>query len=276
LRKASESSLQPYPAQYARSIDLVDKLSLQKTLGAGNFNVTYIRGEVSFQKEKLPQQVRSGGKLGDSKIILQPISRYLTQYEWGSIEPKEPDTKPQRELLADIASGLGLDDMAALSVSIKSRLLLHNISSLPKEVQDIKPLSGHDILYHYQAAAGDYTDIVVRSLRLPEFFLRSPVKTIRSELVDNKIVGKNDPILSRIRSVLRTIWITPKKGGWRTLLPAMPQLHMALTKPYWWQDTALPTGVKIENSTIPSLNAQIYHLHKRGLTTVIQLPREVV
>jgi hypothetical protein len=141
LSRASESRPEPYPAEYARSIDLVDKLGLQvvlmEALKAKDFEISYIVGKVSFQREKLPQEVRSGGKLGDSKIFLKPISRTETIYKWGSAELKNSCIKPQHELLDDITSVLGLEKPeAALSISIKSRLLLHKLSDLPKELQN--------------------------------------------------------------------------------------------------------------------------------------------
>jgi hypothetical protein len=130
------------------------------------------------------------------------------------------------------------------------------------------------MLYHYHTSAGDYTDIVIRSLRLP--VLRSAVKAIRNELIRNRITEKDDPILPRIKSVLRTLWIIPDKGNWKPILPIMRPLHIELTKPYWWQDVLLPTSVKIGDSIIPSVNAQIYSLYRRRFYAAIQLPKEVV
>lgn len=276
-RVRRRSRIRPYPAQYERSIDPVDKLGLQDALGAGKLETYYLRGAVSYQTAKLPSEVREAGKLGESRIIIRPISRNQVEYEFGSIVPIDSVIKPQEEILGDIVGALGLERTEeALGVSIKERLILHKISELPKELQDSEPLQGTNDLYQYQTAAGDFTGVVSRSLRLPRGFLRSPPRFIRNELVEHEIVKPNEPVLAKIRSALRTEWIIPETRGWTPLLDIMRPLHAGLTQRQWWQDVGIPTSVVIQDGTITPLNAQMYQLLRRKYIVALQLPEKIM
>jgi hypothetical protein len=278
LRRARRRSrIRPYPAQYPRSIDPVDKLGLQDALGAGELEAYYLRGEVSYQTAKLPSDIRDLGTLGESRIIIRPISRNQVEYEFGSLEPSDSIIKSQGEILKDITEGFGLERAEeALGVSIKERLILHEVSKLPKELQDQESIQGTNDLYHYETAAGDFTGVVSRSLRLPSGFLRSPPRYIRNELIEHEIVKANEPVLGKIRSALRTEWIIPEAKGWGGLLDIMHPLHAELTKPCWWQDVAVPTSVIIQDGAITPLNAQMYQLLRRKYFVALQLPERIM
>ena len=276
-RVRRRSKIRPYPAQYERSIDPVDKLGLQEALGAGKLETYYLRGAVSYQAAKLPSEVREAGKLGESRIIIRPISRNQVEYLFGSVAPIDSVIKPQDEILRDIAGALGLERREeALGVSIKERLILHKVSKLSTELQDSEPLQGTSDLFHYQTAAGDFTGVVSRSLRLPRGFLRSPPRFIRNELIEHDIVKPTEPVLAKIRSALRTEWIIPETKGWSSLLGIMRPLHAGLTQPQWWQDVGVPTSVVIKDGTITPLNAQMYQLLKRKYIVAIQLPERIM
>ena len=273
LRGARRSRIRPYPASLPRSIDPVDKLGLQQALGAGELETYYLRGRVSYQAARLPSEVRRPGRSGEGKITIRPISRNQVEYEFGSVVPIDSVIKPQEEILEEITSVLGLERREeSLGVSVKKRLVLHGVSELSRELQDSEPLQGTDDLFHYQTAAGDFTGVVSRSLRLPRGFLRSPPRFIRNELIEQGIVRANEPVLGRIRSALRTEWIIPEAGGWSSLVPIMRPLHATLTQSCWWQDVGIPTSVVIQDGTIAPLNAQMYQLLRRGYLVVVQLP----
>lgn len=272
MRQARKRRIKPYPAEVERAIDPADKLGLQELLGAGSFQVLYLRGRVSFQKEKTKPDVREG-KLPESKIIIRKIAPNIVEYKFGSVDPKDSVIKPQSEVLDDIASGLGLDKLQALNVSIKERLLLHKTKHLPKELQENELIAASEDLHHYQSSAGDFTEIVSRSLRLPYGFLRSPRVHIRNELITKGLVKKEDPILPRIKSVLRTYTLESDVASTQELLPIMGSIHKSLTRPFWWQDVAVPTPIMIDKGITPSIHAQLYQLYKTGYYAVIQLPR---
>jgi hypothetical protein len=225
---------------------------------------------VSFQRGRIPPEVVRG-RLPESEIIIRRRAPNQVEYKFGSLEPTDSVIKPQSELLDDLAVGLGLDKPQALNVSIKERLLLHKTRYLPKDLQENELIGASEDLYHYQTAAGDFTDIVSRSLRIPFGFLRSTRKFIRDELVNRGIVTRGDPILGRIRSVLRTITIWSDAATTEELLPLVGSIHDGLTRPFWWQDVAVPTPIVIDRGV--TIRAQMYQLHKRGYLTVIQLPR---
>lgn len=255
----------------------MDKLGLQEALGAGKLETYYLRGRVSYQTAKLPSEIRPIGKLGESRIIIRPVSRDQVEYEFGTLVPIDSIIKPQHEILEDIVNSLGLERREeALGISIKERLVLHKVSKLPKELQNSEPLQGTNDLYHYQTAAGDFTGVVSRSLRLPRGFLRSPPRFIRNELIEHEIVKPNEPVLGKIRSTLRTEWIIPEVQGWDSLLGIMRPLHAELTQPKWWQDVGIPTSVVIKDGAITPLNAQMYQLLKRKYIVALQLPEKIM
>lgn len=139
-RVRRRSKIRPYPAQYERSIDPVDKLGLQDALGAGKLEAYYLRGAVSYQTVKLPFEVRDAGKLGESQIIIRPVSRTQIEYQFGTIAPIDSVIKPQEEILEDIVGALGLERKEeALGISIKERLTLHKVNKLSRELQDAEP-----------------------------------------------------------------------------------------------------------------------------------------
>ena len=111
---------------------------------------------------------------------------------------------------------------------------------------------------------------------MPGSFFGSLPKLIRNELISKEIVKKEDKVLGRIRSVLRTEWITPEAEDWNPLLPIMLPLHVELTRGYWWQDVGIPTGIVVRNTSISPIYAQIYELHKRRCNIALQLPRETL
>lgn len=268
-----KSRIKPYQADYERALDLVNKLALQEALGLGNLEVYYLRGELSFQREKVKPVVKPG-RLPESKIIIRPRNPNDVEYVFGNCtaEPVNSDIKPQREILDDIASGLGLDKAQALNTTVKARLALHHLKDLPKNVQERKELDGSEYLYHYQTDAGDYTDVVNRSLKLPPWYLMCLRKTIQNELIAWGVVKKGDPILQRIKGVLRTVSVWSDAEKTEELLPAIRDLHIGLTSPFKSQDVGIPMPVLIDKSTLP-VSAQLYKLYKRGGFTVVQLPR---
>lgn len=271
------SRIRPYPANYERSIDPVDKLGLQIALGAGRVETYYLKGRVSYQTAKLPSEVRRTGRLGESKISIRPTSRNQIDYEFGHKAPIDSIIKPQGEILDDIVDGLGLERREeALGVSIKERLMLHKIDDLPRRIQNFEPLQGCSDLYQYQTAAGDFTGVISRSLRFRRGFLRSIPRLARNELVEHGIVRANDPILGKMRSCLRTEWIIPEDRGWPFLMGIMGTLHEDLTEPYWWQDVGVPANVLLTDGGITPLNAQLYRLLRRRHLVAVQMPRDIM
>ena len=274
-RARRRTNIEPYPRDLTRSIDLVDKLGLQVAVGANNLEVCFLRGRVSYQTRRLPPEVRRGGVLGESRIKIEPKGINQIEYEFGCVEPTDPSFRSQEEILRDIAEGLGLERAEeALAISIKGRVSRREVSDLHRELQNSEPLQGAEYLYHYEVSVGDHTSKINRSFGLPRGFLRSPSRFIRNELAEMGVVRRNDPILQRIRSVLRTNWIISDATGWSNLIPIMEQLHVELTKPFWWQDAAIPADILFRNGLIRPINAQLYRLYRRRYIVAIQLPED--
>jgi hypothetical protein len=273
-RVRRRTKIKPYPAQFPRSIDLIDKLGLQEAVGAGDLKVHFLLGQVSWQTSKVPPEVREG-TLGESRIRLKPITRNVAEYVFGSVEPTDSVVVKQSDILKDLTENLGLEPPEALAVSIKERVSIREVKDLPKELQEYECLQGANDLYHYESYASDYTGLITRSFRLPKGFIKSLPRLIRNELVEYNIVKRRDPILLRIRSTLRTKWILSDSGaGWNALIPIMKQLHISLANKFWWHDVGLPANVVVSNGLIKPLNAQIYQLYKRKCLAAIQLPEE--
>jgi hypothetical protein len=277
-RVRRRTKIKPYPAQFARSIDLIDKLGLQEAalqaVGADDLKVHFLLGQVSWQTSKVPPEVRQG-TLGESRIRLRPVARNSAEYIFGSVEPVDSVVVKQSDILKDLTENLGLEPQEALAVSIKERVSIREVNELPKELLQYECLQGANDLYHYESAVGDHTGIIMRSFRLPRGFLRSLPRLIRNELVEYNIVKRKDPVLLRIKSTLRTKWILPDSGaGWNALIPIMKQLHASLVTPFWWQDVGLPENIVVSNGLIKPLNAQIYQLYKRKCLVAVQLPEE--
>jgi hypothetical protein len=246
-------------------------LGLQCALGAEKTELQYFRGRVSYQVQKLPPEVRRTGKLGEGRVKILRGVRDAIEYEIGSKVPKDTLVYPQEDILKDITERLGLERREeALGINIKERLVIEKV---PEKLRDFESLQGFEDLYHLERSAGDYTDVVKRALVLPRGFLRSFPRLIRSELVDHEIVKPNDPVLRRIRSVLRTIWIIPEEGGWSSLKGVVGDVLKELTAPHWWEDVGIPVSIRGEDGGVfPMLNVQVYRLFRRPYRVAVQLP----
>jgi hypothetical protein len=242
-RVRRRTKIKPYPAQFPRSIDLIDKLGLQEAVGAGDLKVHFLLGQVSWQTKKVPPEVREG-TLGESRIRLKPITRNVAEYVFGSVEPMDSVVVKQSDILKDLTENLGLEPPEALAVSIKERVSIREVKDLPEELQEYECLQGANDLYHYESYASDYTGLITRSFRLPKGFIKSLPRLIRNELVEY------------------------------ALIPIMKQLHISLANKFWWHDVGLPANVVVSNGLIKPLNAQIYQLYKRKCLAAIQLPEE--
>lgn len=276
MKRVSRAS-NPYPADLARGFDLVPILGLQEAIGAGELKLYYFRARVSYQRKRLPSEVRRTGKLGEGRIKIIGGEIHHIEYDIGSRIPSNSDVRPQKEILSQIADGLGLERREeALGINIKERIIMHKIKDLPKKLQNLEAFQGYEDLDHLQEAVGDYTEVVNKSLRLPSGFLTYLPAVIREELVSNNIVDQDDKVLGKIRSVLRTDYIKPLEGTWGSIGHHMLDLHKELIAPYWWQDVGDPSVVRFENGFTRRINAQIYQLLKRRYYVAVQLPEELL
>jgi len=264
--------IRPYPANWTRGFDLVSVLGLQEAVGGGSLEVSYLRGRVSFQSEEsVPSDTRSTSKHGEVKFR-SPTKNYV-KYCYGDEKPLDTSIKPQSEILREVAEELGLERREeALSINIKERML---VEKMPKELEDLEPLQGYEYIYHKQSSAGDFTDLISRTLGLQKGALRSPTRQIKNELKGKGIIEPKDPITRGIRSILRTDYImTSGRGGYSRLKNVIDDVHKELTKPNWWQEVGYPHGFKFQDGFRPK-NAQIYDLEKRNRTFAVPLPKEL-
>jgi hypothetical protein len=262
-----------YPANLARMIDPVPILGLQNALRAEGFELRYFKGTVSYQRERIPSEVRRTGRLGEGRVRIIHGTLDKIEYEWGSRIPRDSEITTQGDIQAEIVEALGLERIEeALGINIKERITMPKV---PKRLEDLEPFQGYEHLEHRETAAGDYTGVISKALNFPKGLLRSIPEFVREELVSWGIVKAKDKVLVRIRSPLRTVNIKPVGGEVTPLIPYMTDLHRELIVPHKWQDVGIPDPVRMQNGFTTPINALMYRLFKRKYLVAVQLPEEL-
>lgn len=242
------SGIKPYPLEYARNLDFLPLISVQRALEPKQ-ELYYFTGTVSVPFPKVstttkPIKTELGGT-----IRSHPIMRNASQIRYGKPEPTGFRCT-QKEIHEEITN-LELPEAV-----INQR---GKVETVPKLVEDLKPLQGVDELYTQETSRGNFCRKFRRMLGI-KFF--NPHRTMKNELVTYGFVKPSDPCFKRLRSVLMVDWITGRKKGWSGFLDVLFPLERALCIDKWWQDTAIPHPI---SDTIDSrlIQARIYLLDKR-------------
>lgn len=243
------TKIKPYPPEYARNLDFLPIISVQRALGPKQ-ELYYFSGTVSVPFPKVstvgkPIKTELGGT-----IRSHPIMRNASEIRYGKPEPTGFKCT-QEEIHEEITSVYQLPEAV-----INQR---GKVEKVPKIVEDFKQLQGVDELYSQETSRGNFCRKFRRMFGL-KFF--NPYRAMKNELVEYGIVKPSDPCFKRLRSVLTVDWIIGHRKGWSDFLDILFQLEQALCTDKWWQDTAVPHPI---SDTIDSrlIQAQIYLLDKR-------------
>lgn len=236
-------------------------MSLQTTLDR-NLTLFHFEGRVSVPYKRifpsaatLKRAIQT--ELGGT-IDTQPSNRQMTRVRYGT-----PSTTglefTQQEVLDDIVSSTGVELSSLLipDVAISCRGIKMNI---PRELEDLQRLQGVEKLYHLQTARGNHIHKIRRTFGLWQ--LQNPYRLIKNDLLLHGVVSASDPCFRRMKSVLKSDWVTAPPFGWSYLKEEMLPIHRAMSRDRWWQDIGLPhplTG-QIDHTLI---DATVYVLDRR-------------
>lgn len=165
----------------------------------------------------------------------------------------------QREVLEDIVASTGVELSSLLIPDVA--IVRRGIGiEIPREIEDLECLQGCERLYHLQTARGNHIHKIRRTFGL--YQLQNPYRLIKNDLILHRVVRSTDPRFRRMKSVLKTDWITAPPFGWRHFKDDMLSIHRAMTRDRWWQDIGIPhplTG-QIDHRVI---DAVVYILDRR-------------
>jgi hypothetical protein len=206
-------------------VDFLPPLTLQTALDR-NLEFHYLEGYVSEQISKTKLE-----PVTTDLMSIKPNigTRRGIQIEFGS--PYDVEARlTQREAWDEVSSHApDLPD-----VVIHNRYAIHDI---PRRFEDFEPLQGADELYHIESSIGNFYR-KYRRMRIP---VVNPYRVMKARLLELDIIGYDDPVLKRIRGILRTKYILPSnEAGYEALYPIMPELQLDLVGEKFWKDVAIP------------------------------------
>jgi len=191
--------ISPFPIDWARNVDLITPLSLQKVLNK-NQEVFYLRGRASEQISRIGVIGREPMELEGGLIKIYPYDTMTRSFpvEFGTPDPKAAENRMTlKEIWETIEKEVAIPD-----VVIQERA---SIVSPPKKVPDLAEdiIQGVDELYQIEQSRG-------WRKRLAGIPCMSVQRTMKNELLLNGILKTTKhPGLKRMRGVLLTAFILP-------------------------------------------------------------------
>ena len=263
--------IRPYPKSWHRRLSFVPPLGLEIALGEENLELYYCQTAVTLQEEKRPSR-EIPTEYGKIRVV--PDLRNRVYYEMGDPNPMNGiNPLPQKEILSDIMDHLG-DAVSFVGstpdVVTKNRGVVEKI---PNAIEGLEPFQGSENVFYLQDGYGSFIHLARRAF--PGTLLADPYRFIKSDLLYHNIIkSARDPILKKLRSILKTEFlITDARGtdmrGYSSLGDAnILLLEQALTRNKWWVDIGKP--VPFESRVDSSiLRGQVYRLLNRGELIII-------
>lgn len=246
----------PFPDRYPRNVDFIPLLTLQNILQP-KLDMFRFQGIVSVSAEKARRLVDMKHKDTNLKIKIVRGNRPHTLIDYpltGKVDTSLPTTTGE-EIIENVKNLTGLPELIPELV-IKERGIK---TKPPKSLEGVEAIQGIENLYQHESACGYHTKLI-RSVLNMRFF--KPFLTMRSELVNKKIMQPWEIDLRRMRSILPTDWLTGDKKGYNYFMEtgSLQPILEALCKGRFHQDTALFQG-RVDG--IP-VNNRIYLLKKRN------------
>ena len=79
------------------------------------------------------------------------------------------------------------------------------VQKLPRSFVDLEPFQGVENVFYQQTAVGSRPHLLRKTIGLP---LSNPYRFIKADLLTREIItSPRDPVLKKIRSILKTDWM---------------------------------------------------------------------
>lgn len=244
----------PFQDHFPRNVDFIPVLTLQNILQP-DLEIFHFEGIVSVSIEKAKRLVDVEDKETNLKIRTVRGNRPHTKIEYpltGKIDTSLP-TVAGEEIIENVVNLTGLPELTPELV-IKSRGIKKKV---PKNLEDLEALHEIENLYLHESAIGYNTKLLSAVLGL-RFF--KPFKTMKGELIRQKILKPWEIDLRRMRSILPTDWLTSDDKGYNYFIEkgVLQGTLEALSEGKFHQDTAL---FQMRVDGIP-VNNRVYLLKK--------------
>jgi hypothetical protein len=253
--------MQPYPYDWPRRLDFIPPLGLQIACGEKKTLLYHCNASVSVQPTATVS-IHGEEKTEFGTLRMSSSASNHVDYKFGNPEPeKEINPIPQEEIYLDITRKLtgatevfpgGIPDIV-----IKTRGIVEKI---PKALESETAFQGSDKLLYYQTDHGYNPHAIRQSLHIP---VMNPYDFVKGKLLQKHIIESlNDPVLRRIRGILKTSWLKTDAIGYASLGPPnILKAEIELTNSRWWTDIGLPTAFPVPDGV--ALFGQLYHLYRR-------------
>jgi len=195
------TTIKPFPDRYPRNVDFIPLLTLQNTLQP-QLEMFRFQGLVSVSAEKSRRLVDMKHKDTNLKIRIVRGNRPHTLIDYpltGKVDTSLP-TVTGDEIIENVKDLTGLPELIPELV-IKERGIA---TKIPKKLESLEAVQDIENLYQHETACGYHTKLIGSVLGV-RFF--KPFLTMRSELIDKKILKPSEVDLRRMRSILPTDWV---------------------------------------------------------------------
>ena len=246
--------IEPYPSKWPRMLDFITPLTLQVAIDP-SLDMYHYEGVVSVPADvTLPSKQSKTTELG-TMISTVPNASNKIKVDFGRVSPNVDDVRSQKEIINDIKDNVPVE---IPDVVTKMR---GSVEKIPKECEKIEALQGSEYVFHEQIDKGNFTQ------RLREIFpdmpLRNPHEFMKGDLLTQGIINNlKDPLLRRMRGILKTNWVITDDQGYFELGENVFELLKGMCRNKWWQDIGM---VKEFSVDLPEnvFKGQLYWLTKR-------------
>lgn len=260
--------IKPYPADWNRRLDFLPVLGLQSVVGDSDLELYYCSTSVSVKDTSMPRIPReSRTKLGSFRV--SPNFRNQVDYVMGRPDPHNGISPiPQREILDDILDSVGgvniLGDREIADVVVNARGVVEKV---PKEVESEPAFQGSEDVFYHQKKYGNFPHKVRQAVGI---MVANPYDFMRADLMESHIIERrNDPVLKKLRSTLKTEYLLTDATGYNTLgNDGILKFELASLKRKWWADIGRPTPFQITVDHT-GLEGQLYHLVRRNAIVAV-------
>ena len=246
----TKKNVTPFPSNFARSVDLIPVLSLQKKVNDKE-KISYFKGYVSVSSKRPVIGGILGETLGDLKINVHEslTDGHTFEMEWGNPDPtaKIEQQVPPTEIVQSIQE---IGDIGAEMV-FKQRTTVN----IPPDIPEMSNW-GADFLLNIQQGYGYRRHIGT----IPCF---SVAKAMKDKLQDVGMIRKGDLSIKHLKSVLLTDRIMPSDGHECVINKDVAHIVQdIMQRPKFWQDIAFPAKLRLTMNGA-SANGHLLWLEKR-------------
>ena len=250
--------IEPYSPKWPRTLDFLTPLKLQTKLDPKLDLYCYdgvlsVSANSSADMRKLSKTATTT-ELGIN-IDQTQISADKIRVRFGDVLPNTDDLRTQSEILNDV------EDNMPIEIPDVVTHLRGVVEKIPKECEEIESMQASEYAFYEQIDRGNQTKKMRTMLNMPQ--LRNPHAFIKGDLIKfGAVKNLKDPLLRRMRGILKTTWAITDDKGYLELGPDILELEKALCTNKWWQDLGI---VKSFSGDIEGriFSGQVYWLAKR-------------